>query len=101
MRNKWNVMVFVTWLGLALTANVFGQASAINGEIIGTVTDASGAAVAGATVQITNTETGFKQSGKTGDNGLYRFTVLPLGVYEVQAQAPGFGAIRSTGNPVT
>jgi hypothetical protein len=78
-----------------------GQASAINGEITGTVTDPSGAAVAGAAVQITNTDTGFKQSGKSGDNGLYRFTVLPLGTYEVQVQATGFGAIRSTGNVVT
>ncbi len=65
------------------------------------MTDASGAAVVGATVQITNSDTGFQQTGKSGDNGLYRFTVLPLGVYEVQVSATGFGSIRSTGNPLT
>uniref|UniRef100_Q022C7 Cna B domain protein n=1 Tax=Solibacter usitatus (strain Ellin6076) TaxID=234267 RepID=Q022C7_SOLUE len=100
MRNIWKLTV-VLLFGLALTGNIFGQASAINGEISGTVTDASGAAVVGATVQITNSATGFQQTGKSGDNGLYRFTVLPLGVYEVQVSATGFGSIRSTGNPLT
>ena len=61
------------------------------------MTDPSGAAVSGATVQITNTDTGFKQSAKTGDTGLYRFTVLPLGTYEIEVQAAGFGTTRRTG----
>jgi hypothetical protein len=98
MRNNWKAIAFILYLGLALRGNVFGQASAINGEIAGTVTDASGAAVVGANVQITNVDTGFKQTGKSGENGLYRFTVLPLGSYEVQVTASGFGSIRSTGN---
>src|ERR1035441_2460584 len=97
MRNNWKSSVLVIGLGLALTANVFGQASAINGEITGTVTDPSGAAIAGATVEISNTDTGFKQSAKTGETGLYRFTVLPLGTYEIAVQAAGFGATRRAG----
>ena len=97
MRNNWKLSAIVFGLGLALTANVFGQASAINGEITGTVTDPSGAAVSGATVEISNTDTGFKQSAKTGDTGLYRFTVLPLGTYEIAVQAAGFGATRRSG----
>src|SRR5450759_1956696 len=97
MRNNWKLSALVVGLGLALTANVFGQASAINGEITGTVTDPSGAAVSGATVEIGNTDTGFKQSAKTGDTGLYRFTVLPLGTYEIAVQASGFGTTRRTG----
>ena len=104
-RNNWSISgklsAFVLCLGLALTANVFGQASAINGEITGTVTDPSGAAISGATVQITNTDTGFKQSTKTGDTGLYRFTVLPLGTYDVEVQASGFGTTRRTGIALT
>ena len=95
-RNNWKLSVFM-WLGLALTATVFGQQSAINGEITGTVTDPSGAAISGATVQVTNVDTGFKQSTKSGDTGLYRFTVLPLGTYDVEVQASGFGTTRRTG----
>src|ERR1035438_5885607 len=97
MRNNWKLGALVFGLGLALGANVFGQASAINGEITGTVADPSGAAISGATVEIANADTGFKQSTKTGETGLYRFTVLPLGTYEISVQAAGFGATRRTG----
>lgn len=88
-------------LSLSLTAaflpRCFGQAAAMNGELIGTVTDPSGAAVAGATVQITHAATGFKQSVKTADSGLYRFTLVPLGTYDLEVQAAGFAAAKSTG----
>src|SRR6266478_9441235 len=84
-------------IALLWAASVFGQASAINGEIAGTVTDPSGAAITGATVQVTNTQTGLKQSAKTGDTGLYRITLLPLGPYEVEVQSAGFGSKKITG----
>jgi hypothetical protein len=101
MRNNWKLTALAVGLGLALGANVFGQASAINGEITGTVTDPSGAAVSGATVQVSNADTGFKQAAKTGDTGLYRFTVLPLGTYEIEVQAAGFGTTRRAGIVLT
>src|SRR3954453_396589 len=88
-------------VALVWAASVFGQASAINGEITGTVTDPSGAAIAGATVQATNTQTGLKQSAKTSDSGLYRITLLPLGPYEVEVQAAGFGTRKTTGIVLT
>src|SRR5689334_9829623 len=78
-----------------------GQSSAINGEITGTVTDPSGAGVTGATVQVTNTGTGFKQTAKTIESGLYRFPLLPLGTYDLDVQAPGFTEYRQTGIVVT
>src|SRR5258706_5467396 len=97
MRNIWSFGA----LALLLVSRVFGQTSAINGEISGTVTDATGAAIAAASVQATNTDTGLKQSVKTGDTGLYRITVLPLGSYELEVQAPGFGAKKVTGIVLT
>ena len=101
MRHILNSFAPVVCLGLALLSNCFGQASGINGEINGTVTDASGAAIAGATVQATNPDTGFKQSAKTVDSGLYRFSVLPLGTYDLDVQAAGFAAAHRTGIVVT
>src|SRR5689334_7189680 len=71
-----------------------GQSSAINGEVTGTITDPSGAAIAGAVIQISNPENGFKRETKAADSGLYRFTLLPLGTYELLAQAVGFAAAR-------
>ena len=94
-----NVHRFILLLAVALAilSNCFGQASAINGEITGTVTDASGAALPNATVEAVNLQTGFKQTVKTSDTGLYRLTLLPLGSYEVSAQAAGFAESRKTG----
>jgi len=84
-------------LGFAMAVNAFGQAAAMNGEITGTVMDPSGAAVAGATVTATNSETGYKLATKTMETGLYRLTILPIGTYEVDVQAAGFGPAKRTG----
>src|SRR3954464_9518237 len=62
---------------------VFGQASAVNGSIEGTVTDATGATVSGATVRVRNVNIGFTASDTTDSSGSYRFNVLPLGSYEI------------------
>ena len=96
---KW--IGFVVCLGLALGGNLFGQASAVNGEITGTVTDPSGSAVAGAPVQLSNTETGYRQSLKTSEGGLYRFTLLPIGTYELEIRATGFSLATFKGITVT
>src|SRR5271157_500527 len=58
--------------------------------IIGEVRDASSAVVAGATVQITNHETGLKRSAQTDGAGRFNFPQLKPGVYSVKAEAPGF-----------
>ncbi len=82
---------------LIANAICFGQAAAINGQILGTVTDPSGSPVAEAIVRVTNVGTGFTQSSATTASGLYRFNVLPLGEYEVKVEAKGFSAFRRTG----
>jgi Carboxypeptidase regulatory-like domain/TonB dependent receptor len=63
----------------------FGQQ--ISGDLLGTVTDASGAIVPGATVEITNLGTGYKSSQVTKASGEYHFVNLPVGHYSVQASS--------------
>src|ERR1700690_3858736 len=58
--------------------------------IVGEVRDASSAVVAGATVTITNHETGLKRSAKTDDAGRFNFPQLKPGTYAVRAEAQGF-----------
>ena len=99
MHKTLRTLLFVA-AALSFAPRGFGQASAVNGAITGTVTDASGAAVAAATVTATNTLNGFKQSVKTSSEGLYRFNILPLGTYEVAADAPGFAPARRSGFPL-
>src|ERR1700686_3019367 len=101
MRYLFKSLTLVLVLAAVPLPRCFGQASAINGEINGTVTDPSGAAVAGATVSATNPDRGFKHPDKTGDTGLYRFGLLPLGTYEVEVQAAGCAAAKRTGIVLT
>ncbi|MFN9429159.1 MAG: TonB-dependent receptor domain-containing protein [Acidobacteriota bacterium] len=75
---------------LAASASLYGQAAAINGQIEGTVTDGTGAAVSGAKVTAENTAAGFQRTVTTRAEGLYRLPVLPLGSYRVRIEAPGF-----------
>ncbi len=57
----------------------------------GSVTDPQGARVAGAKVILTNTGTGAVRQMSTGPDGIYVFTQLPAGRYELRVEAPGFG----------
>ncbi len=60
------------------------------GDIKGTVTDSSGAIVPGATVTVTNVETGVSRTATTPALGEYRVLVLPPGSYSIKIEAPGF-----------
>src|SRR6476646_9298380 len=88
--NRLRLFIVLTVVWIAGGAACFGQASAMNGEISGVVTDPTGSVIANADVNITNLGTGFRQTGKTGDSGLYRFNLLPLGKYELEFEVPGF-----------
>ncbi|MEA2204695.1 MAG: hypothetical protein QOE77_1471 [Blastocatellia bacterium] len=61
-----------------------------DGTIRGTVSDANGALVTGATVEALNDNTGDKRTATTDDNGAYSITNLPVGTYTVTANATGF-----------
>ncbi len=58
--------------------------------IVGQVTDATRAAIPGATVTITNRETAFQRGAKTDDEGRFNFPQLKPGTYLVRVQAGGF-----------
>jgi len=58
--------------------------------IVGEVRDATNAVVAGATVTITNHETGLKRSSQTDDAGRFNFPQLKPGSYSVKVDAKGF-----------
>jgi len=66
--------------------------------ITGTIIDASGETVIGATVQVRNESTGFSTGSITNENGVYIINQLPLGSpYSVTASYIGFGTQRKTG----
>jgi hypothetical protein len=60
------------------------------GDIVGTVKDANGAVVPGATVVITKVDTGAERQVTSGDNGEYSAPLLEIGTYKVSATKQGF-----------
>lgn len=72
----------------ALASLAIGQE--ITGNIVGTVTDASGAAVPNATVTIKNVNTNVVKTFKTDGEGRYVATLLPIGTYSVTVESAGF-----------
>lgn len=67
------------------------------GTILGTATDASGASVPGANVQVKNVGTGQIQTVQSDAQGRYRVPDLPVGDYEVQASKQGFSTVVQKG----
>lgn len=80
--------------GLLLTvvscAVTWAQVSSSAGDIRGTVTDASGGAVAKARVSATNKDQGVSRSVESDESGAYTFVTLPPAVYNVRVEAAGF-----------
>jgi hypothetical protein len=72
-----------------LTASVFGQTDT-SGEIAGLVTDATGARVSHASVNILNKDNGTHRNTATNSEGIYRVPLLPPGIYTVTVTAPSF-----------
>ena len=64
-----------------------------NGSVVGTIRDASGAAVPGAVVTITNNATGVTTKITANGEGDYEAPSLHVGVYTISASAPGFAEV--------
>jgi hypothetical protein len=89
MARAFHVPLFVLAVVCLLPAKALAQGETTS-AIIGEVRDASSAVVAGATVTITNHETGLKRSAKTDDAGRFNFPQLKPGTYSVTVEARGF-----------
>ena len=75
---------------LLLLCAPFASAQSTGGRIRGTVTDASGAAVVAARVELVNEATHATRDLQTGVNGEYIFVEVPVGTYDLSVTIPGF-----------
>jgi Carboxypeptidase regulatory-like domain len=71
-----------------LISQAIGQLA--TADILGTVTDATGAVIPNANIALTNLATGETRNAKTSSSGDYTFTLLPVGHYSVSVGAPRF-----------
>jgi hypothetical protein len=77
------------------------RADNIYGTIRGTVTDASGAVMAGVKITATNTATGVSYIATSESTGGYQFLLLPApGIYNVRAEQTGFRTFEGSGIPL-
>ena len=86
------------FLALAVCAVVAApdaSAQVLKGQILGTITDPSGGVIPGASVILTETNTGVAREGETNESGLYVFPNLDPGMYQVEVALDGFNtAVR-------
>src|SRR3954447_18928962 len=86
------IMAFVC----LLVFSSFALGQAVYGNILGTVTDKSGAAVPNAEVKITDLDRGTTYQAKTNESGNYEQTHLLAGHYKVSVTAGGFAVTEAT-----
>src|SRR6266849_3773077 len=86
-KREMKLRLIAVFLFLAVATLV---AQTFRGTILGTVTDASGALVAGATVKVRNVGTGLERTTTTSTDGSYAIPELPIGTYAVTISQSGF-----------
>jgi Carboxypeptidase regulatory-like domain len=85
-------ILLVVTLAVLVTIPAWPQSQAVSAQLNGTVQDANGASVPGAKVTLSNPDVGFSREVTTADNGLYTFTLIPPGKYQLQVEKAGFNA---------
>lgn len=73
---------------LTLTAAMFAQGA--NARLEGAILDPNGAVLSGARLSLRNARTGLVSEATSNNEGIFRFTELPIGEYELTASLQGF-----------
>ena len=87
-RRRFSVAILLTAALLAVCS--FGQVT--DGNLVGTIYDASGKVIPDASVGAKNTATGVTAETKSDQSGAYRFNNLPVGSYSVTVSSAGFAS---------
>src|SRR5258708_27469948 len=88
MKFKSCLQLIVLVLGIFLTERVSAQSTTAN--LLGRVTDKTGAALAAASVTARNTQTNLSRTVESNEQGEYRIEFLPVGTYDLEVTSKGF-----------
>jgi hypothetical protein len=95
MRGKFGVVFLFCLLAILSSARLRAQIT--SSTMYGQVTDATGGAVPGAQVSVSNTDTNLTRTLETNSAGEYRIELLPVGSYRVEITKPGFKKVVLAG----
>src|ERR1700686_223898 len=95
MREKFGVAFFFCLLAILSSGRLGAQIT--SSTMYGQVTDATGGAVAGAQVSVSNTDTNLTRTLETNSAGEYRIELLPVGNYKVEITKTGFKKVVLAG----
>jgi hypothetical protein len=88
LKQSSGIVVWILVFFLHLAATAWAQVN--TASLTGLVTDSSGAAMAGATVEVKNRATNVAYTVTTDSSGYYTFVTLPVGAYDISVAAPQF-----------
>src|SRR6202048_2180282 len=92
MKRYWSAVSLIT-LALMVASPVLRAQNTNSGDINGTVTDNTGAAVPGATVTVLNVDTGVSKTYVTNDAGVYDTSSIVAGTYKLTFARTGFSTL--------
>src|SRR6266850_507697 len=88
-------------LPLVAMLSVSAVAQSVTGSISGTVTDATGGVVVGASVTLHSDQTGTTRTATTGEDGRFTFAALQPGAYSLLVEQPGFQRLERKNTVLT
>ncbi len=99
MRTSWTIRMLAVCISLAAVSTAGAQTT--GATLQGLVSDEQGAVIPGATVTITNVETGVARPVLTDERGWYRAAALAPGTYQLRVELSGFITYVRTGLVLT
>jgi Carboxypeptidase regulatory-like domain len=90
-RKPWLICIVLAIIAI-VPDHARAQGMGTSGEIDGTVTDSTGAALRGAAAEISNPVSGYRRTTTTNETGGFRFTNVPFNRYHMKVSAPDFAS---------
>ena len=94
---KLRVRVFVAWIFVLCSGLCSAYAQSGQADVQGIVSDPTGSLVAGATITLTNSDSGVKRVVATATDGRYSFPTVAPGTYSITVTAQNFTTANITG----
>ncbi len=92
-KHRADIRICVALLSIALwSPSAYSQT--VEAAITGTIKDAQGSGIAGATISVTQREIGLTREVQSGNSGVYRVAGLPIGNFDLAVTKPGFNHVQ-------